>query len=354
MKKNFKKVFNQKNNKRNTIIGISSLIAIVLSILLVREFTPTNPNGITSQTCASTDSVTVSGGDWVARVGGSVASSHCARVRYQLPENAGVALTSFYLKSVIILPPDFYSKMYAGFRIMNTDNFPTTLNGIRVGAKDEDEMRVGLWIYNSDKKLHFRIQHETYADNIELYLSPQPLPVGQHTLEIWGDVSKVAPWGLKVDGVLVASGNRKLCNSSNIQSECVITRVMAGIDGAASADSTFFELRVRSISVSDGIDVIGVPSETPVTPSTPTSIPVTVSTNTNTPIKTNTPTPTFTLTNVVQSNTPTSTPTITKTNTFTQTSTGTSTITPTPTFLPTLTPECFRVSSGVICFYVDR
>ena len=64
---------------------------------------------------------------------------------------------------------------------------------------------------------------------------------------------------------------------------------MAGLVGAASADSTLFVLRVRSISVSDGIDVIGVSTVTPVVPLTWTSFLVSVST-TNYPKKTYTPT----------------------------------------------------------------
>lgn len=322
---NLKKTFKKENKQRNIVVGIVSLIVVILSTLIIREFTPINPNAIEREICSSTDSVTVSGGDWVTRVGGSVSSSHCARVRYKIPENSGMVLTSFYMKSVIVLPDDFYSKMYAGFRIMNTDNFKTTLNGASVGAKNANEARVGLWIYNSDKKLHFRIQHEGYSDDIELYVSPTSLSVGQHTLEIWGDVSKVAPWGLRIDEVMIATGNRKLCNPSNLQSECVITRVGAGIDGAADADSTFFELRVKSLSVSDGLGEIDFSTETPsVTP---------IFTDTKTP--TSVSTPTFTL--IVP----------------------TKTIEPTPTFIATpsstftVTPECFKVSGGTICFYID-
>ncbi|MFN8413915.1 MAG: hypothetical protein U0Z26_16160 [Anaerolineales bacterium] len=259
-----KKNGNYMNKNQKIIVWICLILLAVLIYALVmflktpqrqeipfqKKFSVTNASGLSFETNAPYESITTSNDGWTVRAGGENDSTHYARIKYKLPEQAGMVLTRFYFKAVIVLPADFYEKHQAGFRIMNTDNFTANLNGTMVGASDANESRCGIFLWNSDQRLHFRCEHETLSD-IELYTSPGMLSVGEHIIELYGDVSKVAPWYLRIDGAEVASGKAMLSASDVSPSERVITRFVVGIDGAADQDANPMELMVKSFEIAN-------------------------------------------------------------------------------------------------------
>jgi len=201
--------------------------------------------------------------------GGNVASTHYARAKYKLPEAVGTVFTYFYAKSVIVLPSDFYERQNAGFRILNTDNYTTTLNGVSVGAANANELRVSVYL-NSDHKIRILVDHEL-GTKLTLYTASAILPTGEHTFELAGDVANVVPWYFKIDGVVVASGTQRLSPDDTLANERVLTRIVTGIDGAADQDSNSVKLTVKSLDIAN-YDISGaVPTSVP-----PTNTPISV------------------------------------------------------------------------------
>lgn len=244
-----------------------------------KTFTPTiSLAGLSLETSGAVESITVKDGVWVVTAGGVSAFTHYARLRYKLPEQEGVAPTTFYMKSVVILPPDFYTRQTAGFRIMNTDNFGTTVNGVHYGASDINELRTAVWFF-SDHKIRIRTEHETVSKEL-LYTAPTQLPVGEHVFEFYGDVANVAPWWFKIDGIVVASGNARLSPDSVPVEERVITRLTTGIMGAADLSNNSMTVKIREFVVANYDPYAVTPSPTPT--GTPTNAP----TSTITPVPT--------------------------------------------------------------------
>jgi hypothetical protein len=231
-----------------TVATFSSALAsntFAQTAQIYRNLSVTNSTGLNFETSGAMEKINTTSDGWMMQAGGDVASTHYARARYRLPEAEGVVLTYFYAKAVIVLPPDFYSQQKASFRILNTDNYPTTLNGASVGASNANELRVAVYIF-SDHKLRVQVNHET-GTKLTLYTAPTVLPTGEHTFELAGDVANAAPWYLKVDGVVVASGVQRLSTDDMADSERVITRIVAGIDGAADQDTNSMNLLVKSL-----------------------------------------------------------------------------------------------------------
>jgi hypothetical protein len=232
---------------------------------------------------------------WWCQAGGDVAATHYARIKYKLPEQAGKVLTTFYMRAVIVLPSGFYSQQKAGFRLLNTDNFATTLYGEQVGASNFAELRTGVYIY-SDHSLRIVASHEKVSGE-EFYRSSTRLPVGEHIFELYGSVSEVAPWYFKVDGMIVGSGIARLSPDSVPVSERIVTRLSVGIDGASEQDDNPMRVLVKSFEIAD-YDRSASGSEPPKPTTTAiesTSIPATPtgidgSQTTNTPVE---PTSTF-------------------------------------------------------------
>lgn len=196
----------------------------------------------------SLEKITQTPDGWLCTAGGNVASTHYARIRYKLPEQAGIAPTTFYQKAIVVLPPDFYTKQVAYFRIMSTDNYPTTLNGHPVGSSNgSTDFRTGVYFF-SDHFIRLRSEHEGYSA-VQWYEGQ--LPVGQHTLELFGDVANVAPWWFKIDGITVASGIDRLSPNSVPPAERVVTRLVAGIDGAAGYNTSSLSLLVKDVVIAD-------------------------------------------------------------------------------------------------------
>jgi hypothetical protein len=292
--------------KQSKIITITTAGAVLLAVIyaaiatFTQVFTPAAPNGIGLEVNNATyDKITVVDGAWLVHANGYSNSTHYARLRVKLPEQFKLAPSSFYMRSVIVLPADFYTKQNSGFRVMNTDNFTTTLNGVQVGARDANEMRCGVWFW-TDHLLRVRCEHET-VDGVTWYQATSQLATGEHVIEYWGDMAAVAPWGFRIDGVMIASGNAMLSTSSTVASERVITRMVTGIDGAWQ-NSTAFELTVKSFTISDA-----PPDSATPTPITFTATQTATFTPTITRTPTSTPTNTFT---------PTATPAIISTPTF--------------------------------------
>ena len=315
--------------KKNTTRSVSALSAGILILALAlgvtaslrKTFTPASSAGLTFEVNdPSYESIVTSGDNWILTAGGRADSTHYARIKYKLPEQAGVVLTEFYAKLVFTLPTDFYTKQHAGFRILNTDNITAKLStsGATVGALNANELRYGLFLWNSDKRLHLRCEHETKS-SLELWKSSASLPVGQHIVELYGDISKPAPWYLRIDGKIVAAGNSSLCPLDTAQSERVITRVVGGIDGAADQDANSLAMNVSLFEIADH-DPYG---SVGLTPTATQPIP-----------------PTVAITNIVPSVTPTATPAISKTPTVK------------PSAAPTATPPAQKIivnGTVVIC-----
>jgi hypothetical protein len=244
-----------------------------------RRLVPGDSAGWTIEKSGAMEKVTAVSDGWICEAGGYVAPTHYARLKYKVPEQAGIVLTTFYMRAVIVLPSDFYTEQKAGFRLLNTDNFATSLNGVQVGAADSRELRTAVYIY-SDHSLRIVASHEQVSAK-EFYRSSTPLPVGEHILELYGSLSEAAPWYFKVDGVVVGSGVARLSPDSVPANERVATRLVTGIDGAADQDANLMNLQVKSFEIAN-YDIAGV-----ITPS-PTPPPATI-TATAAP----TPTPTF-------------------------------------------------------------
>lgn len=202
------------------------------------------------ETSGAVESITTLADGWMMQAGGEEAYTHYARVKYKLPERSGVVFTYFYAKAVIVLPDDFYTQQKSGLRILNTDNYQTTLNGVPVGALGADELRVSVYIMNSDHKLRVFVDHQN-GIQLKLYEAPDILPTGEHTFELSGDVANAAPWYLRVDGVTVASGIQRLSTDDIADSERVITRIVAGIDGAANQDLNPMSVIVKSVEIAN-------------------------------------------------------------------------------------------------------
>lgn len=308
------------------------LLALLVIILLVacstsptaagvfyRAFTVVSAPGLSQQTSGAQETIAIGNGGWIMTAGGYVASTHYARLKYNLPELANIAPTTFYLRADVVLPADFYTRQTVGFRIVNIGNSGATLNGQPVGSSSSTVLFTSVY-FNSD---HFlRVVTSYGSSSQEFYKHPVQLPVGKHTFELYGDVANVAPWYLRVDGVQVASGVARLSLSAVPASERVVTRAVAGIDGAAGLSTNSLSVQINELAFAD-YDVNAVtPSNTAT--SVPTSTPTTIPSVTSTPVvlPTSTTQPTITLP------------------------------VPTPTLLPlaTSTPECFTVSAGQICF----
>jgi hypothetical protein len=254
-------------NKYHTILAVFLMVLCMISITVgfsMRNFAldsyALSPNQFSKSLAASpsewsfeksgsVEKITQTASGWVMQAGGNTASTHYARTKYKLPEKAGIAPTRFYMKAEINLPADFYSKQKAGFRIMNTDNFLTTLNGTPVGSVNANEFRTSVYM-NSDHSLRIKSQHDQNPA-IEFFKLNTQLPVGDHILELSGDVANVVPWYFKLDGNIVASGINRMSPDSVPANERVITRMVAGIDGAASQDSNSVTLTVKNFEISD-------------------------------------------------------------------------------------------------------
>lgn len=310
------------NKKFNTAISILTAGVLVATAILgitgsfAKTFIPSAPDGLTFEVNdPAYEKIITNSDSWVLTAGGKNDSTHYARIKYKLPEQAGLVLTEFYAKITFILPSDFYAQQRAGFRLLNTDNISAKLstNGLTVGALDANELRYGVYLWNSDKRLHLRCEHETKS-SLELWRSPTSLPVGEHTIELYGDISKVAPYYLRIDGKIVASGVSALCPLDTAPSERVITRMVGGIDGAADQDTTpltlsvsLFEIRdydpyATNIQTPTAAPIIITPTMTQIVPSpTITRTPV-VPTLTKTPSASVTPTPTPDYQNVIKVN----------------------------------------------------
>lgn len=230
-----------------------------------KRLAPGDSSGWSFDKSGTVESITATSEGWVCKVGGNAATTHFARIKYLLPERAGKVLTTFYMRAVIVLPPDFYTHQKSSFRLMNTDNYGTTLNGTKVGAQNSSELRVAVYI-NTNQSLSVIANHQN-ATKKELYNASR-LPVGEHTLELYGSLSEVAPWYFKVDGVVKASGTARLAPDSVPVNERVATRLMVGIDGAAGQDSNSMNLLVKSFEIAD-YDMSGSNPK----PLTPTAIP---------------------------------------------------------------------------------
>lgn len=242
------------------------------------------------ETSGTAEKITTTSNGWILQAGGNVASTHYARIKYKLPERVSLAPTTFYMKSVVELPSDFFTQQKASLRVMTTDNYPTAINGVYVGATTIDELRTAVYI---DTTHHWRIlaTHENHPTKT-LWLSTAPISTGSHVLEFFGSVSEVAPWYFKVDGVTLASGISRLSPDTVPVAERVITRMIAGIDGAASQDYQSMYLTVNNFEIADhNPSTAPVPTAVITTAPTfapPTSVPPTAA-PTPTPVGDNTP-----------------------------------------------------------------
>ena len=288
--------------------------AIFQQAAFYKRLAPGDAAGWGIETSGSMEKVMALSDSWICEAGGYEAVTHYARFKYKAPEQAGIVLTTFYMKLVVVLPTDFYTQQKAGFRLMNTDNYTTTLNGSPVGASDANESRTSVFI-NSNHSLRVIVDHETTSNKI-LYISQAPLAVGQHTLELFGSLNTVAPWYLRVDGVVVASGTEMLSMGDTAPSERVATRFVAGIDGAADQDFNLMSVQVKSFEVAnyDMAGVTNVPPTSTLVPATFAAQPSQAPTQTSTATFTSTPTalpsatttPTLTSTALPPTLTPTS------------------------------------------------
>jgi hypothetical protein len=278
-----------------TITIFSSALAFhtpAQAALIHKNLSVTDSTGLSFETSGAMEKVTTAANGWTMQAGGDVASTHYARAKYKLPETAGVVFTYFYAKAVIVLPVDFYTQQKAGFRILNTDNYPTTLNGSLVGASNANELRVSIYM-NSDQKLRVLVDHET-GTKLTLYTAPAILPTGEHIFELAGDVANAAPWYLKIDGAVVASGTQRLSTDDMLDSERVLTRIVAGIDGAADQDNNSMNLLVKSLEIAN-YDVSNVATSVPPTASPTASLLPPLATATSIVVPTTTPQSTNTL-----------------------------------------------------------
>jgi len=253
--------------------------ALALESPFAKHLTPGDSTGWNFETSGSAEKITTTTDGWIMQAGGNVASTHYARAKYKLPEQNGLLLTTFYMKAVVVLPADFYTQQKAGFRIMTTDNYATTLNSVSVGATNANELRTGVYIY-SDHGFGVNTTHQNGGVKT-LYRTTTPLPVGEHTLELFGDVSAVAAWYFKVDGQMVASGVDRLSPDDTPVNEQVITRFVAGIDGASDQSDNAMNVTVKSFDIAN-YDMSGAspapipPTATPTNPpATPTPVPAT-------------------------------------------------------------------------------
>jgi len=269
-----------------TKLAISPAVGALVAGLISYSFTPAQNNTLLTVD-TSHGSVTQNGTSWDV----AVTSNGYARINYKAPEVDKRYLTNFDMTVNFTLPASFYSDMKNGFRIITTDNFTTTINGVTVGAKDANEWRCGIYFFASDGLVRAKCEHETLG-TLSLWTASSKLSTGSHTIRFIGDMGQAAPWSVIVDGVTVASGNQRLCIPSELlDSECVVTRVRAGIDGGGAG----VRLTINSFSVAELGNI------STVTPAS--NMTVVISTNTQTP-------PSFTPT---ASRTPV--PTVTRTST---------------------------------------
>jgi len=250
-------------------VNTASAQTVTQQAAFYERLVPGDSTGWVMETSGAMEKITAASDGWTVKAGGEVASTHYARFKYKAPEQAGIVLTTFYMKMVLVLPTDFYTQQKAGFRLMNTDNYTTTLNGTSVGAKNANESRTSVYI-NSNHSLRVIVDHETVSSKT-MYISSSPLPVGEHTLELFGSLNAVAPWYLRIDGVVVTSGTDMLTMSDTAPAERVATRFVTGIDGAADQDANSMNLKVKSFEIAN-YDMAGVTTPIPANTQTSTLI----------------------------------------------------------------------------------
>lgn len=232
---------------------VSLLFALFIFVLPAQAFSKSLSSSISEwsqETSGSKESITQTKTGWLVTAGGEVASTHYARFKYKLPEKLNIAPTTFYMKATVNFPTNFFTRLQkASMRLMTTDNYGTTLNGTPIGAANADELRTAVYI---DSTHHWRIlaTHENHPTKT-LWLSTAAIPTGSHVLELSGSVAEVKPWYFKVDGKILASGIDRLSPDSVPESERVITRLIAGIDGAADQDYNSMNLTINNFEISD-------------------------------------------------------------------------------------------------------
>lgn len=220
---------------------------------------PADSVGWSLDTSGTMESVVKTTEGWQCTAGGNTASTHYARIKYKLPEQAQRVLTKFYMKAVVVLPSNFYSQQEAGFRLMNTDNYGTTLNGSPVGTTSIDELRAAVY-FNRDGSVAINAKYENHQSK-ELWRSlPMQFATGQHTFELYGDLASVSPWYFKADGVVLASGIDRFSTDDVPVNERVATRMVAGIDGAASQDTKPLNVLIKSFEIADYDKSVGAPA----------------------------------------------------------------------------------------------
>jgi hypothetical protein len=141
-------------------LTIGMVVAIVTSIGgFYREFDISNTTGLSIETAGSGESAVVIDDSWLMTVGGYPSSTHFARLRYKLPERAGIILTTFYMRLSLSFHLIFTIIRKVDSRIINTDNYGTELGGIPVGTPGSAEFRTGVYIHK-DHSLTIRSDHD--------------------------------------------------------------------------------------------------------------------------------------------------------------------------------------------------
>ncbi|MEI8238185.1 MAG: fibronectin type III domain-containing protein [Actinomycetota bacterium] len=209
-----------------------------------------NTTGWVTET-TGTDTIAKLNGYFQSTVGGWANVTHYARIKRKLPEVDRVVLSgAFTMTEVVELPSDFYTQQESYVRFMNTDNYPakSPLTGATVGALSASGWRVGFLVYRSDQLPRLESDHDGHS-KLTLWTGTSRLPVGVNTITVrftpsQGNQGSFEVW---VNGVKVGSGSgMQTVPATLAPSEAVITRIVAGMDGAAQQSTKQMSVRLHS------------------------------------------------------------------------------------------------------------
>lgn len=191
----------------------------------------------------------------VCKAGGNAANAsgtHYARIRYYLPENDDfAAFGAWSLEATFELPADYYTRKQSYLRLMTTDNYVGKYRstGKAVGCSNGNEWRVGLVNWGTDDLPRLVSGHQGGGEYV-LWTGTTKLTTGKHTVRIdfTPGYNNDGAWAVTIDGFRMGGGdNVPTVPSSVPKAEAVVTRVGAGLDGAAKQNTKSIEESVYGI-----------------------------------------------------------------------------------------------------------
>jgi hypothetical protein len=237
---------------------------------LMLALTPQNTTGWEFQTSNAANSVTNLGDRIRSTVGGFAAGTHYARVRRLIPEEDDFEVWGrFVVSATFELPTNFHSQNEGYVRFVTMDNFPATHGSSTIGAKDDNEWRIGFQTYADG--IPRLISNHDGGQEVILWTGDAPIPVGLNTIHL-----DFTPSQTTEGAVILRYNGVEVLNETDIQTvpntledyEVVVTRVGIGLDDALFQDTKQLTFYTQSLNFGaneqEGVDPPGPSTSTPI------------------------------------------------------------------------------------------